>query len=524
MFPSSHGIPSGWSVHVHPQGLRYYVHEMMFHASVNTSSTPCVSLLRVFTNADIIISEEWGVLSGFMDNIVSYMYTKEISLPPKVDLFLGLKLSQEGTVICSYYFADHVHRSVFWLDDLDARTLSILDVITTEPSHLAHAIEARYWHHCRLFPACQEMTSDTIEEVKDFLLYCITGKAVEARAMILNLKNFSETIETVSTARYGFALPELQQYLNIPGSWSVVARLYPPGYDAISHIIIARIRYMLFYGEPGVDRGSGLTTDTGKRSHTPLIALLSPLLFFAPDVHCVALQGVWYNGVPKTEWSAFIQKLSAEWQELIINATVLLNANIAFLAIQSIDNFSADKGRSPAQIASYISTIVSVGSICLGLLLLQRYRHKSRVYTTLQVSMSLHGLETLAIMYSLPWALLMWAMICFLTAFCLMCFTASGLSVRMIAGSALSVISLLILWYLTISRERYEQRWYVQLHALLVKAWNRLHRGLSVRLLARFNMNWTKRMPRISFNDVEMAPMGSHTKATLVDDESTACS
>ncbi len=161
---------------------------------------------------------------------------------------------------------------------------------------------------------------------------------------------------------------------------------------------------MLFYGEPGVDRGSGLTTDMVTRSHTPLIVLLSPLLFFAPDVHCTALQAVWHNGVPKTEWSAFIQKLSAEWRELIINvridvidsrdslimhlqATVLLNVNIAFLAIQSIDNFSVDKGRSPAQIASYISTIVSVS---LGLLLLQKYRHKSRVYTTLQVSISFY--------------------------------------------------------------------------------------------------------------------------------------
>ncbi len=70
-------------------------------------------------------------------------------------------------------------------------------------------------HHCRLFPACQEMTSNTIEEVKDFLLYCITGRAVKARTMILILKNFSETTETTSTARYGFALPELQQYLTI---------------------------------------------------------------------------------------------------------------------------------------------------------------------------------------------------------------------------------------------------------------------------------------------------------------------
>ncbi len=236
MFPPSHGIPDGWSVHIHPQGLRYYVHERMIQISANTSSEPCVSLLRVLTDADIVISEEWRILSEFLANIVSYMYTKGISLPPKVDLFLGLRLSPEGTVVCVYYFADHIHRSIFWLDDIDARVLSMHGVITTEPSHLAHAIETRYWsvlqayplscfiirklmaarHHCRLFPTCQEMTEDTIEEVKNFLLYCITGGAFKARgSMILILKNFSETTETTSTARYGFALPELQQYLTI---------------------------------------------------------------------------------------------------------------------------------------------------------------------------------------------------------------------------------------------------------------------------------------------------------------------
>lgn len=69
-----------------------------------------------------------------------------------------------------------------------------------------------------------------------------------------------------------------------------------------------------------------------------------------------------------------------------LQATVLLNANIAFLAIQSIDDSSVDKGRSPAQVASYASTIMSVGSIILGLLLLQKYRHKNRTYNTPTVS------------------------------------------------------------------------------------------------------------------------------------------
>ncbi len=130
-------------------------------------------------------------------------------------------------------------------------------------------------------------------------------------------------------------------------------------------------------------------------------------MFFARDIHCIALHKLFFNDVSKADWSPFIRKLGTEWQEFIINvrtdtvntranltclqATVLLNANIAFLAIQSIDDSSVDKGRSPAQVASYASTIMSVGSIILGLLLLQKYRHKNSVYSIISVSYVLYN-------------------------------------------------------------------------------------------------------------------------------------
>jgi hypothetical protein len=106
----------------------------------------------------------------------------------------------------------------------------------------------------------------------------------------------------------------------------------------------------------------------------------------------------------------------------------LLNANVAFLAIQSID--TNHPNRSGAQISSYGSIIVSVGSIILGLLLERQNRTKDRESAEAAVSAYIHrssyakepyqssflarmshpslGLETLAIMYSLPYALLMW--------------------------------------------------------------------------------------------------------------------
>ena len=51
-------------------------------------------------------------------------------------------------------------------------------------------------------------------------------------------------------------------------------------------------------------------------------------------------------------------------------ATVLLNANIAFLAIQSIDQ-PAEGHRSYTQIGSYFSIVTSIGAIALGLLLVK---------------------------------------------------------------------------------------------------------------------------------------------------------
>ncbi|KAK0218283.1 hypothetical protein EDD85DRAFT_356854 [Armillaria nabsnona] len=533
---SLHGVPSDWSLHVHPQGARYYVHEKVLHASPNTLLPSSVFLLQVFTQADIVIPEVLYALTGFLDDIVSYIYAKGISLPPKVDLFLGLGW-RDGIAFCAYYFADHVHRSIFWLDDVDVRVLSISGIITTEPSHLARAIETRYWsvltvyeslfyhiglmvarHHWYLFPVCQEMTRDIIEEVNDFLINCL-----------------AETSET-SYVRYGFTLPELQRHLsimtsiiNIPGAYQRPGLLC-----AVAWIMEhrSRNRYLEFYGEPGAYLGPSGPPDraTYKRLRTPLILLLSPLLFFAPDIHCIALHGLLPSGVTKADWDALLRKLGTEWQDFVINATVLLNANIAFLAIQSIDASSSDKGRSPAQIASYVSTILSVGSIILGLLLLQKYRHKSRVYDRPPWDFlgiqggglgRRLGLETLAIMFSLPWALLMWAMIFFLAAFCLMCFTASSLLVRMIIGSALLAIGILIFWYLTISRERYELRRYMRAHVHFVNAWNRLPLGLSVHILAKFNMpvGWMKRMLQTSSQDVEMARMDPHTTAAPVSDE-----
>jgi len=111
---------------------------------------------------------------------------------------------------------------------------------------------------------------------------------------------------------------------------------------------------------------------------------------------------------------------------------VLLNGNVGFLAIQSVDNLDT-KLSSAAQISSYLSIVASVGSILLGLLLRRQTKNKvmhkaddvvrlSRVNFNISYFTNSHqqaylndnshpllGLEVLAILHSLPYALFMWA-------------------------------------------------------------------------------------------------------------------
>lgn len=118
--------------------------------------------------------------------------------------------------------------------------------------------------------------------------------------------------------------------------------------------------------------------------------MLSPVLFAAPLQHLMALEKIWVDEVMhEPTWKILINKFNKQWEEFIlfvslvhiwnkqspsmIQATVMLNANVAFLAIQSIDDVDPPT-RRPAQIMSYLSAIASLGSIIIGLLLIKMNR------------------------------------------------------------------------------------------------------------------------------------------------------
>ncbi|KAK0452419.1 hypothetical protein EV421DRAFT_1768788 [Armillaria borealis] len=340
------------------------------------------------------------------------------------------------------------------------------------------------------------MTEDIIEELRDILIYCLGDAMTSPMA---NCPYGVIDLQPMLTLTNAIRKSVKKGEKGRPGSVCSIGRFM---------YIFVQQRFYDFHGQPGARLEREKSVYGRKFKRTALIALLSPLLFFAPDIHLASLERIWGDGiVSKVSWTIFIEKLNTEWQEFILYSTVLLNANVAFIAIQSVDDSSDHPGRSPAQISSYISIIASIGSIILGLLLIRKNRSKARdssqeawLFLRSQ-KRNKTGLETLAILYGLPYALLMWAMILFLAAFSLMCFTASNLSVRMLVGSAWLAIGVLILWCIMTSWEtkQPDHRWHMLSLEFLDNIWSRLPAPTICWHIAErlSNINWPLQRPSV---------------------------
>ncbi|KZP01939.1 hypothetical protein FIBSPDRAFT_846207, partial [Athelia psychrophila] len=176
--------------------------------------------------------------------------------------------------------------------------------------------------------------------------------------------------------------------------------------------------------------------------HSWYLNIIEPFLFWGAEVHLVSLEKIWVDRtIHIVAFRHFIGKLNEEWQDFIIVATVLLNANVAFLSIQSVDLGGVVlPNRSAAQIVSYISIVTSLGSAILSLLLVRQNRSKGRESADVvanflgNMTHSTRGLEHLAILYALPYALLMWSTLTFLAAFSLDCFVDASVFTRVPVG------------------------------------------------------------------------------------------
>ncbi|KAI0306292.1 hypothetical protein B0F90DRAFT_1814217 [Multifurca ochricompacta] len=307
------------------------------------------------------------------------------------DLVLDRTKTKDGkSFTWSYYYVDHKTRTLFWLDSYDGKYTLLSEARgLTEPGHVKFRLESLYWEHWSLYP--------TGHTKRSFPYYAF--KELFGLLLSSSIGNTSISPSALKTSR-------LDRYQSI------------------------------YQGDP--------------RKPTKLIQILSPILFFAPDVHLRELQKVWTDEIiVEVIWKEFMQKLVSEWTELVLYSTVMLATNVAFLAIQGI---STGTTASPAQIASSVSLVFSVGSIITGLLLIRRNRtvmtqdpKTACKYLSARENRFV-GLEGLAIIFSLTYALLMWSVLVFFIALLLFCFKHTSTEIRVLVGVAAGFVSSLIIW------------------------------------------------------------------------------
>lgn len=78
---------------------------------------------------------------------------------------------------------------------------------------------------------------------------------------------------------------------------------------------------MNFYGHHGSRLALGQSVRGPRASYrTIIISILSPALFFAPDVHLRKLGEIWVDRViVQTPWALFTENLKKDWEQFVDN-------------------------------------------------------------------------------------------------------------------------------------------------------------------------------------------------------------
>ncbi|KAF8134671.1 hypothetical protein K438DRAFT_1883364 [Mycena galopus ATCC 62051] len=402
--------PPQWSPHRHPEGALYFAHEK--HRVFTDCHLHDNALLAQITSALSQLFEKPGVQKMLND---------------KLDIVLDLTEETPENKECGYYFVDHSERIIFWADDFDMNMLKIWDFVpgVQTASHVQMGLEMQYWLHCQYFPAAYPFSLRVLQELRDIIIFSIGDAMTSLRATVPYpvedlLRRLALTREMTDDLVSASGQPTLGNMNH--GSIVVSARF-------MGEFALARFQH--FHGEktPRLNSDESVYGYKPKRSY--FFILLSPLLFNAPLRYIRNVEVANTDQVINTaSWHKLITALRSEWQDFVLYGTLILNTNVGFLAIPATVN------STPAQTASYASICFGLGSIISSTVLLRKYQSDTQddIDTAgtffKQHGLTTHGLEPLSIVLALPYALMVWGMATFISAFLITVFETNSIKVR----------------------------------------------------------------------------------------------
>jgi len=408
--------PSGWIPMTHPEGTLYFFQEQR----------------RVLTDAYLYDPEVFATIVDCICQLDEIVQAKNILQWSNVDLVLDLTSDENGEKMCGYYFADHQNRTLFWLEAFDAS--SLLEEVrgVTSLAHIGHEIESQYWAHWELFPNVHELSHTLVSELREIIVH-----------------NIGDSL-TSSTSTSPYDTARLKEMLNLVNHMSVdVGNRSGHSGCVFGRLMstFAHQKFLHFHGQNGVRLNRDQSVHGTSCQSSWVVKQLSPVFFYAPNVHLKELTKIWVDElVCHVHWNNFLDKVISEWQEYALYAALLLNANIGLLAIASVGS-EHTQTRSPAQITGCISLAASVCAIIMSLLLLRQYRTKDRRSATeAGTILSVNGVETLAIICSLPYVCLMWGLVTFVMAVSFMCYQKTNNIPRLLIGIPSLALAIAVFW------------------------------------------------------------------------------
>ncbi|TEB18531.1 hypothetical protein FA13DRAFT_1608016, partial [Coprinellus micaceus] len=322
-------------------------------------------------------------------------------------LVLELRLTGK----CGYYFVNHTGQRRFWLEDYDFSWAAGEVHVGHSDSIIGMEMKRHYWRHNEYFPHLYEFMEKDLEEIDDMIGF-----------------TFGDVLTSDTSAVNGYNLEQLKYVTKMMTRHAQKAprkrRKSVGERRTICECIIGyHEQFLNLHGERGARLDSKQSIYYSSMYQSSLLMnVLALLMFGGPHIHTKSLRDMASDWIVNKELLAkYTAGMVAEWRDValyISPGTVLLGANVLFLAIQSVDEASTGPSKTPAQRASYFSILASLGTLASSLVLLIVSRHHDGA--RLNYPQSRWGLEALALVYSMPFGLVIWALLGFFASFIIM--------------------------------------------------------------------------------------------------------
>ncbi|KAG1723034.1 uncharacterized protein EDB91DRAFT_1014961, partial [Suillus paluster] len=414
----------GWQSVIHPEGALYFYD----------------ATRHVFTDANMKSKRILKAVNHFTDQLL-------LKAGDMIDdsTHLVLELQDMKGDACNYYFVQHDKRLLFWLQDFNEPMRTIYEHVkgVKSDTHIKMALEAQYWMHCELYPSNAPIQPQIATELKHVLLHAHADFLTSDTSVVpYDLSTLQSMLDLSNhlVDYVGSQMPSSKGVVELPAHLMCVlgGGLY----------YFPRSKFLNFYGQVSARLNANQSVyelEQNRQKGTFRLRLANAFLWGVPDAQYKFLQDTWIDNIlnyPK--WYKHISRLNGDWSNVTIFSTVMLAVDISFLAVPGVI--------SPATVFIYLSAMCSVSSLVVSMILAGESRGwgtDSAEGAASFMARMIHtqsDVEALAIMYSLPYAYLIWGMFCFVTALGISVFKSTSSATLVVVGLCWVAVTTLTLW------------------------------------------------------------------------------